>query len=201
MGVRDLALAALGVVASGCLDTPAGSMLPDDGQDLLPPDVNEAADAAPACADAFAVAYINRFDVDPAGGSFEDMLVIVAIGDAVGLNHLEDGADDSLQLELAMSAGSLDPLPAGAVSGELASAAADMIIGPLVDQSDWTQKAKPAFRLDFSNLGEGEQPPHDATARLTIGDSAVDLDFTITYGGQDDVVPLGAAIVYSGCGE
>lgn len=200
----------LGLAASACLGAPPdGSQPPlvDTGVDPSGPDAGAPPDgAAPdaaACPDAFAVAYTSRLDVRPAGGVFAGVLVIAAVGDAVDLSEMLDGADDSVQLELELSQPNYDPMAAGAVSGELDPAAAAFIMGPLVAPAAWTEPDTPTFQLTFSPVAGGSPAPHKATARLRIGGSEVALDFDLTYvTDQDEVaIPRAGDIAYSECGE
>ena len=196
MGLRELGVViALGGLAAACLGVPPGEAetRPDGGErhprGASPDGASPDSAAVPACPDAFAVAYTSRLDVRPTGGALIGVLVIEALGDAVDVSNMQDGSDDSLQLELELSQPNYDPLAVGAVTGELDPAAAALIIGPLVAEENWTQPATP--------------PPHKATARILIGNSLATLDFEITYVvGQDDVaVPRAGAMVYSACGE
>jgi hypothetical protein len=206
VGVRDLCLGALAAGLSACLASP-----PADGRrESLPgaPDsgAGPVIDGAPAdaagCPDAFAVAYTSRFDVDPAGGVFAGMLVIAALGDGVDLSQLVDGADDSAQLELELTMPNYDPLPAGTASGSLEPRAADLIVGSLVAQAAWTQIASPSFQLRFTAVPADAPPPHHATARLLVGDSAATLAFDLVYESDlgEVAVPTKAAIATSVCG-
>jgi hypothetical protein len=210
MGVQKLTLAALAVLASGCLGAPPDARdVPPTDDDLLPDpfDAGEAsADATPdvsSCADAFAVAYTSQLDVRTGGGVFDGVLVIQALGDGVDLTDMIDESDDSNRLELELIQSSDDPVPAGNVSGELHPDSAALIVGPLVDAETWTQPATPTFRLDFATRASEAPPPHHATALLRIGGSIAVLDFDLTYvPGQVGVaVPRAGSMVYSACGE
>jgi len=210
MGVQKLTLAALAVLASGCLGAPPDAKdLPPTDDDLLPDpfDAGEASvDATPevaSCADAFAVAYTSQLAVRTGGGLFDGVLVIEALGDGVNLTDMVDDSDDSNRLELVLTQPSYDPVPAGNVSGELHPDSAALIVGPLVDAGAWVEPAKPTFRLDFAARTSEAPPPHHATAQLRIGASIALLDFDLTYvPGQVNVaVPLEGSKVYSACGE
>ena len=206
-----MGLIGLGLVASACLSAP------HDATDVPPPDNVEtparpdggaassdgAGPDAAACADAFAVAYTSSLDVRPAGGTFIGMLVIAAIGDAVDLSDMVDGADDSFQLELELEQENYDPLPPGVVTGKLDPASADVLIGVHIAPADWTQHDTPTFKLTFLAPPQEVPPPHKATARLLIGGSVATLDFDITYvvGQQKVAVPRAGKMAYSECGE
>lgn len=199
-------MVALAVALSACLAVPADDVPRHpfaDGADGGASAVKDGAPAdAAACADAFAVAYASRFDVDPGGGDYPRMLVISALGDGVDLSEMVDGADDSVQLELQLTQPNYDPLPSGKASGELAPDAAELIVGPLVAPDAWTQPATPTFALTFAAIAADAPPPHHAIARLRIGTSVAQLDFDLVY--RTDLgqvaVPTKAAMAYSACG-
>jgi hypothetical protein len=208
VGVQELWVGALAVALSGCLASP-----PDDaGLEPVPnssgPDGGAGAvkDGAPVdaavCADAFAVAYTSRFDVDPGGGVFAGVLVIAAVGDGVDLSTMIDEGDDSVQLELELTTPNYDPLPAGAASGSLEPRAVDLIVGTLVAEEAWTQIASPSFQLRFTTLAADPPSPHHATARLRVGDSVATLAFDLDYSADlgEVAVPTKAAMASSVCG-
>jgi hypothetical protein len=201
-------VAALAVGLTACLAAPPADGGEQPGPDGSGPDGGASAvkDGAPvdaaACPDAFAIAYTNRLVVDPAGGAYQQMLVIAAVGDAVDLSTLLDGGDDSAQLEVELTQPNYDPLPAGMAGGELAPAAAQLIVGPLVAPDAWTQPASPTFQLTFAPLAADAPPPHHASARLRVGDSVATLEFDLSYDRTipEDAVATKATVATSVCG-
>ena len=195
-----LSLVALALLA-GCLDAPAGAVRSNDGDHLLPP-VSEA-DAAPAvCDTAFAVAYVDRLTVDPAGGTYVGVLVIEALGSTVDLDQLVEGPDDGLAVELELAQPAYEITPVGLVRGMLDPAAEDMILASgLIDGEAWDGGA-PTFQLRFDPVAE-LHPASRVVADLSISDSRVVLEFDIDYDrSQEEVaVPLAARRVESACGE
>lgn len=192
--MRTAPLAAL-VLLCGCLQSPPGGGDPSAPDAAADPDA-----AAPACATAFAVAYVNRLTVHPEGGAYVGLAVIEALGDGVNLDYLREGEDDSFVVELELSQVAYELTPRGGSRGLLEPAAEGLIVGEgLIDRDAW-DGAAPTFQLTFEPVADDEPPAH-VQAPVQVGDSAAVLRFDIEYDPSQQflAVPGKATRVFSAC--
>lgn len=203
--VRGIALAVLASLC-GCLESPPGtSPPPPAAADAAPgePDGGQPLDAAaPRCGTAFAVVYVDRLTAATSGGSYQGVAVIEAIGDAVNLDFLGEGPDDSSQVELELTEVAFEVTAPGTARGALDPTAEELVLAQgLLDPGSWDDSA-PTFALALASLPDSP-PTHRLQAPVFVGDSVALLEFELTY--DDEQVQAGIANrvtrVFSSCPE
>ncbi|HUS67350.1 MAG TPA: hypothetical protein VMZ28_22585 [Kofleriaceae bacterium] len=182
-------------LATGCLGAPAegdGGRASDAG-DVPPPD------GMPCTGVQFAFAYVSQVAAPLAGGSLSGIAVVQALTAGVDLSQMTDVGPDGPSVNLYFSEVAFDEVPVGDAHGILSAEAAAFIIGPLVDEEDWTTGSQPGFGIEVSP--SPSETTLEAEVEVRINGASIFLPISVEWtSAVDGIVGEGAARVLSECG-